>query len=130
MGLGTTFAAIPGLIVRCVPAHETGSALGFYQVVRFTGFSLVSALAATVLAAHGGGNGQPTVGGYTLVLWLSAGICVVAALAWFPSVRSPRREPAGRPPTGESGTGGTSGASDTGGASDTCGMGGTGGAAR
>lgn len=44
VGLGTTFAAIPGLIVQAVPAHETGSATGFYQVVRFTGFSLGSAL--------------------------------------------------------------------------------------
>ncbi len=34
VGLGYTFAAIPGLIVRAVPEEETGSAMGFYQVVR------------------------------------------------------------------------------------------------
>ncbi|WP_242884824.1 MFS transporter [Actinomadura litoris] len=91
VGLGTTFAAIPGLIVEAVPARETGSAMGFYQVVRFTGFSLGSALTATVLAAHAGGDGQPAVGGFTMVLWIAAGICVVAAaLAWFPRARAQR----------------------------------------
>ena len=36
-GLGATFAAIPGVIVRAVPAGEAGSATGFYQVARFAG---------------------------------------------------------------------------------------------
>ena len=52
VGLGYTFAAIPGLIVLAVPGEETGSAMGFYQVVRYIGFSIGSALAASVLAAH------------------------------------------------------------------------------
>lgn len=68
--------------------------MGFYQVVRFTGFSMGSALAATVLAAHVTGSGRPTVGGYTVVLWISAAICVAAAaLAWFlPTERLPADE--------------------------------------
>ncbi|MFE7115203.1 MFS transporter [Streptomyces sp. NPDC057654] len=99
VGLGTTFAAIPGLIVQAIPARETGSAMGFYQVVRFTGFSLGSALAATVLAAHvsgdGGDSGGPTEGGYTLVLWIAAAFCVTAAaLAWFLPARAARPAPA------------------------------------
>ncbi|MBF6331762.1 MFS transporter [Nocardia transvalensis] len=103
VGLGTTFAAIPGLIVQAIPARETGSALGFYQVVRFTGFSMGSALTATILAARVSGNGQPTVGGYTMVLWISAGICVIAAaLAWFLPARSTRPiTPAERLPADE-----------------------------
>ncbi|WP_242907186.1 MFS transporter [Actinomadura terrae] len=89
VGLGTTFAAIPGLIVQAIPAGETGSAMGFYQVVRFTGFSLGSALTATILAAHAGGDGRPAEGGYVMVLWISAAICVAAAaLAWFMASRS------------------------------------------
>jgi MFS family permease len=92
-GLGITFAAIPGLIVQAVPAHETGSAMGFYQVVRYVGFSLGSALTATVLAAHVSGD-HPTVGGYTDVLWIATAICVVAAaLAWFLPARSGRLTP-------------------------------------
>jgi MFS family permease len=83
-GLGTTFAAIPGLIVRSVPPHETGSAMGFYQVVRYVGFSFGSALTATILASHiSTTTKQPDVGGYTMVLWVATAICLVAAfLAW------------------------------------------------
>lgn len=89
VGLGITFAAIPGAIVHAVPARETGSAMGFYQVLRFTGFALGSALTATVLAGQAGGHGGPTAAGYTTVLWIASGICVAAAaLAWFLRSRS------------------------------------------
>ncbi|MQA11958.1 MAG: MFS transporter [Pseudonocardiaceae bacterium] len=102
VGLGTTFAAIPGLIVQAVPARETGSAIGFFQVVRFTGYSMGSALTTTILAAHATGNGQPTVGGYTMVLWISAGICVAAAaLAWFLPARPTQLTPAEHLPADE-----------------------------
>jgi MFS family permease len=102
VGLGTTFAAIPGLIVQAVPARETGSAMGFYQVVRYVGFSMGSALTASILAARATGHDQPTLGGYTTVLWVSAAICVVAAaLAWFLPARSSRLAPAERLPAEE-----------------------------
>lgn len=66
-GLGATFAAIPGLIVRAVPEHETGSAMGFYQVVRYVGFSLGSALAAALLASETlAGGPLPTEQGFEL----------------------------------------------------------------
>jgi MFS family permease len=97
-GLGITTAAIPGLIVRSVPRSETGSAMGFYQVVRYVGFSLGSALTASILAGHRSpGTGQPTLGGYTMVFWVATAVCVAAAvLAWvlpargqLPSIRPP-----------------------------------------
>lgn len=89
VGLGTTFAAIPSLIAQSVPARETGSAIGFFQVLRFIGYSLGSALTATVLAAHTGDNDQTAVGGYTVTLWIATGICgLAAAFAWFLSARS------------------------------------------
>lgn len=91
IGLGITFAAIPGLIAQSVPAQETGSAIGFYQVLRFAGFSLGSALTASVLAAHLGGDDQPTVDGYSSVLWIATGLCVVAALIpWLLHGRKPQ----------------------------------------
>ncbi|MFD7818587.1 hypothetical protein ACFV6E_37635 [Streptomyces sp. NPDC059785] len=70
-------------------------------MVRFTGFSTGSAPPAGVLDAQIGGDGAPTAGGYTLVLWIAAGICVwAAALTWFLPERSsaatsdaPRRSP-------------------------------------
>ncbi len=84
LGYGLTYAAIPGIIVRAVPESETGSATGFYQVVRYIGFSVGSALAASVLAsATPAGSQLPTVSGYHSVTWIAAGICVVAAIfAW------------------------------------------------
>lgn len=83
IGLGTTFAAIPGTIAHAVPANETGSALGFYQVLRFTGFALGTALTAAILGAHTGASGQPSETGYTAVMWTAAGVCILAgALVW------------------------------------------------
>lgn len=85
VGIGTTSAAIPGLIVRAVPDSETGSATGFYQVVRYLGFSLGSALAASILASHTPpGQPLPAQSGYTLLFWAGVAICTAAAaLAWF-----------------------------------------------
>jgi MFS family permease len=94
VGIGSTSAAIPGLIICAVPDSETGSAMGFYQVVRYIGFSLGSAFTASVLAGHTpSGQSLPTEGGYTLVLWIAVPVCVAAAaLAWVLPAR-------GGPPT-------------------------------
>jgi MFS family permease len=94
VGLGLTFAAIPGLIVRSVPSPETGSAMGFYQVVRYVGFSLGSAITAAILAGHTPAGSQlPTASGYVLALWVSVGFCVAAAaLAWV-LLERPARHP-------------------------------------
>jgi MFS family permease len=83
LGLGLTFAAIPGLIVSAVPTAETGSALGFYQVVRWVGAAVGSALVASVLAAHTASTGHPSVGGYTMTLWISVVICAIAAVLTY-----------------------------------------------
>lgn len=84
VGIGLTFAAIPGLIVRAVPPGETGSAMGFYQVVRYIGFSLGSAGTASILGSSTRpGDPLPLEHGYTLVLWTAVAICLAAAvLAW------------------------------------------------
>ena len=84
LGYGLTYAAIPGIIVRSVPESETGSATGFYQVVRYIGFSLGSALAASVLASQTpAGSRLPRLAGYTTVIWIGIAICGAAAiLAW------------------------------------------------
>lgn len=84
VGMGMTFAAIPGMVVRSVPEDETGSAMGFYQVVRYVGFSLGSAVAASILAAHtSAGEHLPAVSGYTTAMWVAIAICLLAgALAW------------------------------------------------
>jgi MFS family permease len=80
VGFGYTFAAIPGLVTRAVPGEETGSAMGFYQVVRAIGFSIGSALAASILAGQTVG-GQPAEQGYVTALWLGSGVCAIAAVS-------------------------------------------------
>jgi hypothetical protein len=83
-GVGLTFASIPGLIVGAVPEAETGSALGASQVARYLGYSLGSALTASVLASHTPSRQSlPTLAGYTLVLWIGLAIGIAGAgLAW------------------------------------------------
>ncbi len=89
VGIGTTFAALPGLIVLAVPAEETGSAMGFYQVSRFFGFALGSGLAVTFLRGFGD-DGVPTLQSYQSTALLIVGLGVVTALVtWFLPGRAP-----------------------------------------
>jgi predicted MFS family arabinose efflux permease len=82
IGFGYTFAAIPGLIVRAVPSGETGSAMGLYQVIRYVGFSIGSALAASILAGNiARGSTQVTERGYVAALWVGTAICALSACA-------------------------------------------------
>lgn len=80
IGFGYTFAAIPGLIVRSVPRSETGGAMGLYQEVRLIGFSVGSALAASILAGDlARGSTQVTEHGYVAALWVGTAICTLSA---------------------------------------------------
>ncbi|WP_235736389.1 MFS transporter [Nocardioides alcanivorans] len=83
IGSGTTFNSIPWLVVRVVPAAETGSALALNVVVRMLGFAMGSALSVAVLA-HFAEDGHPNDTGYSGAAWLGLLICVVAAAvcAW------------------------------------------------
>ena len=83
IGLGYTFAAMPGLIVGAVPAQETSSAMGFYQVSRYIGFAIGSGLAVTLLRALGD-DGVPTLGSYQATALVGAGLGVLTAVvAWL-----------------------------------------------
>jgi predicted MFS family arabinose efflux permease len=84
LGVGCTFAALPGLIVRSVPPEETGSAMSFNQVLRYVGYAVGSALSATILAAHTpAGRALPLAGGYDAVAALGCGVLAVAAVVSF-----------------------------------------------
>jgi MFS family permease len=83
VGLGYTFAAMPGLIVGAVPAEETSSAMGFYQVSRYIGFAIGSGLAVTLLRAFGD-HGILTLQSYVSTALVAAGLGVVTAIvAWL-----------------------------------------------
>ena len=84
LGIGFTFAAMPGFIVRAVPAAETGSATGFYQVLRNIGLSVGSAFGAAVLLAYTEpGATFPDVNGFRVALVISAGLGLLTAVLAF-----------------------------------------------
>ena len=84
VGMGLTFAAMPGLIVGSVPQDETGSAMGFYQVTRYVGFSIGSGLAVTLLRVFDGGPGVPSSSAYSQTFAVGAVLCLAAAaIAWI-----------------------------------------------
>jgi predicted MFS family arabinose efflux permease len=78
LGVGCIFAVLPGFIVGSVPAHETGSALSFNQVIRYIGFAVGSALSAVVLQAHTAPDRLlPEGNGYTVAGLIACGIWVL-----------------------------------------------------
>jgi MFS family permease len=80
-GVGGMFAAAPAFIVRAVPPGETGSAVGFNQVLRTIGFSAGSALAGLVLAAATApGAVNPAERGYTTAALIGAGFLALTAI--------------------------------------------------
>jgi MFS family permease len=83
VGLGLTFAAMPGLIVGAVPQHETSSAMSFYQVTRYVGFSIGAGLAVTLLRAFDAGAETPSPDAYTKVFAVGAALCVLAAIVAY-----------------------------------------------
>jgi MFS family permease len=96
LGIGFTFAAMPGFIIRSVPEPETGSATGFYQVLRNIGLSVGSALGAAVLLAYTKpGATFPELDGFRVALIISAGLGFVTAVLAFvlPGHHGPGADP-------------------------------------
>jgi MFS family permease len=84
LGMGFTTGAMPGFIVRAVARSETGSAMGFYQVVRSIGLTVGSALSAAVLLAHTrSGQVLPDVDGFKVALIIAAALCLATAVVSF-----------------------------------------------
>ncbi|MDN5894503.1 MAG: MFS transporter [Nocardioides sp.] len=88
LGSGATFNSIPWLMVRVVPAAETGSALSFNMVMRFLGFSMGSALSLALLQHFADASGRPTEDGFVAAALVGLGICLAAALTCLLLVRS------------------------------------------
>lgn len=90
LGAGGTFAMIPVVVVRHVPAHDTSSALSANQVVRFFGFAAGSALAATVLDALSPGE-TLAPHAFTMAALVGAGLALASAVCAV--ITLPRRSP-------------------------------------
>lgn len=85
VGVGTVFAAMPQMIVAAVPASETGSALGFNQVLRTVGSSIGSAASAAVLAANTSPGARfPLDRGYTVSAIIGLAVWLVALGTGWP----------------------------------------------
>jgi MFS family permease len=87
VGGGAVFNAIPRLLVRAVPPHETGSAMAFNIVLRFLGFSMGSALSVAVLDRLADAAGRPTEEGYVVVAVVGLVASAAAALACHVAAR-------------------------------------------
>jgi hypothetical protein len=75
---------MPGFITRAVAQSETGSATGFYQVVRSIGLTVGSALSAAVLMAHTRhGQALPDVDGFKAALIVAAALCLATGVVSF-----------------------------------------------
>jgi MFS family permease len=97
VGVGSTFALMPALIVASVPPDRTGSATSLNQVLRSAGGSFGSALGITLLTAHTVAGSQfPSESGYTTAFAVGGLACLAAAaitLLLLP--RAPRRRDVG-----------------------------------
>lgn len=94
LGVGLTFAAMPGLIVRSVPPHETGSAMSLNQVLRYIGYSIGSALSGTILEAHtAAGKLLPSNAGYTVAAVIGGIVLLLTAVVAFVLPRAGRSSP-------------------------------------
>lgn len=95
-GVGCVYAVNPLQITGGVPAHETGSAISFYQLARTVAYAIGSALSATVLALSiPPGHAYPTYVGYGVAAAVCTVVLVVALLA--SGLFAAGHGPAGRP---------------------------------
>jgi predicted MFS family arabinose efflux permease len=91
-GIGSTFAAMPALIIGAVPLTEVGSATSFNSVLRVIGGSIGSAVTGAVLARHLRG-GLPVESGYRDAFEISAALCAVLLVLLVLDVVRSQRSP-------------------------------------
>ncbi|WP_243229380.1 MFS transporter [Microbacterium sp. CIAB417] len=98
VGIGFTFAAMPMIIMRSVPANETGASNGLNALFRSVGTSSASAVMGGVLAAMSvevGGVAVPTRDAFQVCFWLAiaAGIIAVLLSLFIPRQRAVEQHP-------------------------------------
>ncbi|MFJ8755109.1 MFS transporter [Streptomyces sp. NPDC102441] len=92
LGVGMNFAVTPALVVSSVPAHETGSAMSFNQVVKYIGYSAGSALSAVILqATTSPGQAFPPESGYRTAGLTGCAVWAVTAVASYVLIRTGAR---------------------------------------
>ncbi|MCU7820683.1 MFS transporter [Kitasatospora sp. DSM 101779] len=82
-GTAIAYSALPALVIRAVPASETGAANGLNTLMRSLGQAVCSAVVAAVLADltfQVGGRTAPTLHAYLVVFLVAAAAAVLALL--------------------------------------------------
>lgn len=89
LGTGLVFAALAGIVLACVPAHQAGVASGMNANIRTIGGAIGSAVMAGVVTAHVASSGLPLERGYTLAFLLLGTSMIAAAVVtlWMPDIR-------------------------------------------
>jgi hypothetical protein len=90
LGTGLTVSSTPNLIVRSVPAEQTGIATGMNANIRTIGGAVGTTVFSAVVGASVGLSGQPTEGGF--VAAFVVGSALAAAGALVPFLARPRPE--------------------------------------
>ncbi len=83
IGIGFTFAAMPMIIMRSVPARETGASNGLNALFRSVGTSTASAVMGGVLAAMTvpfGDGAVPSRQAFEVCFWLAIVVGVIAVI--------------------------------------------------
>jgi MFS family permease len=84
LAIGSSFAVMPRMIMMSTPAGETSSALALNQVLRTVGYSIGSALSATILTAHtASGAIYPANRGYTVAAVIAMVLLAVTVVVSF-----------------------------------------------
>ena len=96
LGVGITLGAVPSLVGGAVPAHETGSAMSFNQVLRTVGFCAGSALSAVILEAYTPqGSLLPRGDGYQVAARVGSAAMAATIAVSLVLARGSLRPPAG-----------------------------------
>jgi uncharacterized membrane protein HdeD (DUF308 family)/predicted MFS family arabinose efflux permease len=92
-GTGVVYAVMPAVIIRAVPAGQTGVATGMNSNIRTIGGAIGAAVMSTIVTSSAGPDGIPTEAGYSRGFAMIALIFVLAALACLliPNTRRPPR---------------------------------------
>lgn len=98
IGIGFSFAAMPMIIMRSVPANETGASNGLNALFRSVGTSSASAVMGGVLAAMSvevDGVAVPTREAFSVCFWLAiaAGIIALVLSLFIPKTRPIEKRP-------------------------------------
>jgi len=81
IGSGLVFSCLAGVVVRAVPAEQTGVASGMNANIRTIGGSIGAAVMAGILTAHLTTGGYPAERGYTVGFVVLGVVMALASLA-------------------------------------------------